>query len=139
MEKSELENRLLETAKLIPYYEYNHIEFVCANESSVTLRVNPTKEMLNPYQKLHGGLLYTLMDCTAGMTARIDMRRYVTQNANIHYLVPASCEPIVAVGNVVKRGVATCIIDVKVFSESKNHLLTSGTFTMFCIGKKSLS
>ena len=134
MNKEDIKKDLLRISDENPYYKYNHIEFVDILEDGVCLKVNLRNEMLNPYGIAHGGLVYTLMDCTAGLSARIDGRRYVTQAGSVNYLLPANSKSLVGIGKIIKRGNAISLIEVNVYSEDKAHHLAHGIFTMYCIG-----
>lgn len=60
-----------------PFMDYNHIEivFVEPERSQVRMEITPSGRNLNG--AVHGGLLYTMVDCVAGVTARADGRNSV--------------------------------------------------------------
>ena len=85
---------------------------------------------------IHGGVLYTISDSCAGITARADNRRYVTQCADFHYLSSGKAgERLTARSRVIKRGRSSCIVEVTTF-DAAGRQLTLGVFTMFCLGEK---
>ena len=65
-----------------PFMEENGIEIVSESAERTVLRVIPQKKHRNPYNMIHGGLLFTMIDCAAGITARADGNAYVTQCVN---------------------------------------------------------
>ena len=64
-----------------PFMSFNHIKIgvVESDHAEVWLDIQP--ESTNIYGVVHGGALFTMADCCAGLTARSDGREYVTQNA----------------------------------------------------------
>ena len=87
---------------------------------------------LNPRGMAHGGLICTLMDVCAGVTAIYahgETRNIVTQNCDIHYLRPAAGS-LRAVGRVLKAGRSTCVSQVELMGED-GQLCAQGSFTLF--------
>lgn len=68
------------------FMTYNGIEPIHAGENDSEVRVELKKEGMNLGGYAHGGLLATLTDCAAGMAARGDGRRYVTQSMNMNFI-----------------------------------------------------
>ncbi len=113
-----------------PFMEYNGIEIVSVSMEGSVLKANICENSENPYGMIHGGLIYTMMDCVAGITARADNQNYVTQNAYITYLSnvkEASC--IYAEGDVVRRGKNVTVVHTIVRTE-EGKLLADGTVSM---------
>ena len=73
-----------------PFMEYNNIEVVSVSTEKTVLIAHIKDTSLNPYGMIHGGLLYTMIDCAAGITARADGNPYVTQNSYVNYLSNAA-------------------------------------------------
>ncbi len=133
---NDLESFVGEITARNAYMNYSHLEMGLIEKDHTQVVVDLVDELLNPYGSVHGGLLFTMMDCCAGMTARTDMRKYVTLDGSIHYLRgTAGGARLMADGRVVKRGRTTVIVDVRITDEEEN-LLATGTVTMFCIGEK---
>ncbi len=124
-----------------PYIRYNGIVIDCIDPEESILHVDMRHELENPYGMAHGGMLFTLIDTTAGTTARADGRKYVTLNASVNYLRSGGAGRITATGHIVHRGRTTTVVDVRVTDED-GRLLTTGTVTMFCLdagGHSSMS
>jgi len=100
------------------------------NETSATAYIDISEKSLNLYGIIHGGLLFSLADNTAGMCAKYNNEPYVTLQANINYLEAISEGRITATANLIRRGGTTCVVDVDIVSET-NRLLAKGTFTMY--------
>ncbi len=116
----------------IPYLKHNGIVVDCIEKDHAVLYVEMRPELANPYGMAHGGLLFTLIDTTAGAAARTDGREYVTLNASVNYLRNTKSGRITADAHLVRRGKTATVVDVEVTDE-KGTLLTTGTVTMFCL------
>lgn len=88
-----------------------------------------TPELTNPYEMAHGGLLYTMSGCCAGITARTDGRKYVTLDADFHYQCNTTSGMLTAQSRVIRRGNHVCVLQVIVTDEAQ-RVVTEGTFTM---------
>ena len=116
-----------------PFMEYNGIEICSISMDHSVLKATITENSLNPFGMIHGGLLYTMMDCVAGITARADNNVYVTQNVYVNYLSNVKdAKVIYAEGTVVKRGKTLTIIHAIVRTED-GQILSDGTVDMFRI------
>lgn len=90
---------------------------------------------LNPRGVVHGGLLSTLLDVTAGTAAIVafDSPRWaVTQSADVHYLRPARGKRLTAEARAIKAGRSVAFVRAEVFDET-GSLVTVGSFEMFYI------
>lgn len=118
-----------------PYLRMNHIVVEHIRRDYVQLSVELCPELRNPYGMAHGGLLFTMSDCCAGINARTDGRRYVTQASDFHFLKNVPAGKLIAESYLIHRGGATCVLRVTVHLED-GTVLADGTFTMFCIDRK---
>lgn len=115
------------------FMNHNHIHLKDLEHDRVVTELTVTKESLNPYGIAHGGALYTMGDCSAGIAARSDGRRYVTLSSSFNFLRSGQLgDTIQAVGLVRHRGRTTCVVDVDV-TDSQGRLLSNGSYTFFCI------
>ena len=96
--------------------------------------VDLSPELTNYAGSAHGGLLFTMADYCASTTARTDGRKYVTLNAEAHYLKNAKSGRITAKSRLIRRGRTSVLVDVDVFSE-ENVLLFTSSITLFCLGE----
>ncbi len=114
-----------------PFMEYNGIEICSISLEHSVLKATISDSSKNPYGMVHGGLLYTMMDCSAGITARADNHNYVTQNVNVTYLGNVKDEDVIyAEGTVIKRGKTVTVIHTIARTEA-GKLLADGTVNMF--------
>lgn len=117
-----------------PYLKMNHIEVDEIRPDYVRLHVDLVPELCNPYGMAHGGLLFTLSDCCAGINARTDGRRYVTLDSDFHFMSNVTQGRITAESYVLRRGGRVCVLRTNTHDEN-GSVLTDGTFTMYCIDK----
>jgi acyl-CoA thioesterase len=81
---------------------------------------------------VHGGVFYTLADCTVVAAARSDDRRYVTLSSSFEYLRAAKEGPLTCVATAVKLGRTTSVFRAEI-SGADQRLLAVGTFTVYCV------
>ncbi len=116
-----------------PFMEYNGIEICSISLDHSVLKATITEHSKNPYGMIHGGLLYTLMDCAGGVTARADNHNYVTQSVYVNYMSNVKDQDTVyAEGTVVKRGKTVTVVHAIVRTED-GKLLAEATVNMFKI------
>ena len=111
---------------------YNHMELESADDSCVVMRLEIHETSKNPLGIVHGGAMYTMADCAAGIVINTDGRRHVTQGSSMHYLKNRTEGVIRAAGRVVHRGKTTSLVHVEITDEG-GVLLASGEFTFFCL------
>ena len=117
--------------KRIPFMDYNGIDIVSVSTEHSVLKATLTENSENPYGLIHGGLIYTMMDCTAGITARADGNAYVTQNSYVNFLSNVKGEKeIYSESDVIRRGKTMTIVHVIVRTES-GQILADGVVDMF--------
>ena len=104
------------------------------NEEFVKMSYEIKQEGLNPYDIVHGGVLFGLADTTSGVLAAIHNKKCVTTSATINYLSPAKKGKIYAVAKVLKEGKSIGYYIVDIYDEEDN-LLVSANFNMYFINK----
>ncbi len=117
-----------------PFMDHCGIEAVVSSPecSEVALTIRPDSR--NIHGVVHGGLLFTMADCVAGLTARADGRDYVTQSAHFNFIKNLPAGTIHAYGSAVSRGRTVVIVHVQLKDE-EGRLLADGNLDMFCIGQ----
>jgi acyl-CoA thioesterase len=88
--------------------------------------------VLNVYQTVHGGALYTLADTTAGVAAiSATGCACVTLNSSISFLSPVGnhAGKLTAKANVLRWGRRTAVCEVYIYDQDRN-LAVRGTFTI---------
>lgn len=119
-----------------PFMAYNHIELCQVSSKLSIVKVCLVPESKNLYGHVHGGLLYAMADCVAGVTARADGDEFVTQSAHINFLRNVQDGTIYAKAETVKRGRHMAVFHVTITDQNGN-LLCDGVVDMFCSKKKA--
>lgn len=119
-----------------PFMEYCRIGIcsVCTDGSS-EISVTLAPELLNLHGTIHGGLLYTLADCVAGISARSDGNDYITESAHINFLRSAKSGTVFASGEIVKRGGHMTVVRVTIYDEG-GRLLSDSSVTLVKMEKR---
>lgn len=115
-----------------PFMAYNHIQICQADSEKSVVKVELVPESKNLHGHVHGGLLYGMADCVAGLTARATGEDYVTQSAHINFLKNVKSGTIYAAAEAVKRGHHIAVFHVSITDE-KNSLLADGVVDMYRI------
>ncbi len=115
-----------------PFMQYNHIEIDSVTLDEAAMSLDIRKDSTNIYGFVHGGALFTMADCCAGLTARSDGRQYVTQNASVNFIHNVKSGHLTAHGKTISRGRHVCVVSVEITSET-GSLLFSSTFSMYCV------
>ncbi|MFV0557908.1 MAG: PaaI family thioesterase [Enterococcus sp.] len=112
------------------FIEHNGIiiETLENNEVRVSVELQETGE--NFYGMMHGGLIFSLADTTAGVFTRSLGINSVTLSANINYLKPITAGKAYGVPTLEHRGRTTVVVRVSVFNE-RHEQAAVGLFTMF--------
>lgn len=116
---------------------YNHVTLKEWSKDRGVVQLNVNEDNLNQHGITHGGVLFTMADCAAGIAALTDGRPYVTISSSFNFLRSSKVgENIEAVGTVRRRGRSTCYAEVEITSVTTGKLLATGTFTYFCVDEK---
>ena len=106
-----------------PFMAHNHICVVdIVPDGSGDYRaegaVDLVHESMNLNGMVHGGLICGLADCVAGLVARCDGGKYVTQSAHVNFIRNVRSGTVRAVGEVVRRGRRIVIVHVTVLDDA---------------------
>lgn len=111
----------------------NGISVVEVSEEKAVLKSEINDDFLNPYGYVHGGLLFTLADCAAGMLARTDGRKYVTQTSTANFVANVKDGTIIAKASFVSRKKRISVVHVEIYW--MDMLLADFTFNMYCVSQ----
>ena len=117
-----------------PFPKYCRMELSVLERDHVEITVDLIPELMNYAGAVHGGLMFTMADFCAATTARTDGRKYVTLDAEAHYLKNVKSGRITAKSRLIHRGCTSVLVDVDVLSEEEVLLFTS-RITLFCVGE----
>lgn len=113
------------------FTEYLGLEVVHYEDGYCKTRLKIKPEFLNPIGGLHGGLLFTIADTTAGAAAvHLDSESTITTvNGDIQYMRPAlDLDYLYAEATLIKDGKRMAFVDVHLLTED-NTLLAKSAFT----------
>ena len=105
-----------------------------ANNEFVKLSYKIKKDGLNPYDIVHGGVLFGLADTASGVLAAFHNKKCVTTNGSINYLSPAREGLIYAIAKSLKEGKKIGYYTVDIYDEN-NNLLATSIFNMYYLDK----
>lgn len=103
------------------------IEEVSAGFARVSLEIRP--EYTNPYNTMHGGILYTMGDMAGGTAAYSYGQPVVTVDSSFHFLhAGKNVTKLIGIGKELRNGKSISVIEVSIMDQDEN-LLCYGTFT----------
>lgn len=92
---------------------------------------------INPIGSVHGGVLFTIADITAGAAATSRGRYMTTMSSNMNFLRPAiNCKKLTGETREIKVGKQVCVYEVLITDETGREIAIA-TVTFHCIGKTS--
>lgn len=109
-----------------------NLEFVKVKDGISEVKMTIDKKVLNPYQIVHGGAIFTLADTAAGAAAISFNEAYVTMDSYINFMQPGVGKELIAKGKAAFKGDDTCIVDVTIINDQE-ELIAKAMFTMFKI------
>ena len=121
--------------RMVGFIQYCGGELLECSQTGVLMRIMIQPHHCNFYGKDHGGLISTIMDATAGLTASFagaDQRPAVTRSADIHYFLPVSGPVMTAKGHVIRAGKTMCLVYVDVMDVNET-ICATGSFEYFYV------
>lgn len=116
------------------FMEHNNIQLEYVDEKHASVSCKLTKDSLNPYGMMHGGLAFALADTSAGHLVHYHGGSYVTLDGSLNYISNRGEGKVFAKSTLIHQGGTTSVVEVHIVDES-DHLLCAGRFTMFKIKK----
>lgn len=109
------------------------VEEIRQGYARVVKTVQP--EDVNPLNIPHGGVYFTMADSACGSAMAAYGTMAVTVDASYHFLRSAKVgDTLTAEANEVKSGKTLCIMEVRIFDQTRT-LLGTGTFTFYRLDK----
>ncbi len=98
-------------------------------------RLKVTKTHMNPVDSVHGGVMFTLADTTAGSAASSYGMQVTTLDSTIHFLRPGlNTAYLYAEASEIKHGKRVSVYNVSVTDDS-GTLLATAVFTYASLGR----
>lgn len=109
------------------FINYNNMEII--NDDDIKVKVKITDKTLNPFNIVHGGLIFSIGDTVMGVKIRSLGRNAVTLNSSINFISPGVGKYLVATCKIIKNGKKTCVLEVTIKNEKDTLVaLMSGTY-----------
>lgn len=109
-----------------------NIHSIVGKDGNSQVKMTIDEKVLNPYQIVHGGAIFTLADTAAGAAAISYNEAYVTMDSYINFMNPGVGIELIASGKTEYKGPKTCVVEVAVKNEA-DKLIAKGIFTMYKI------
>lgn len=133
-----IREKLISTTMDNPVHKYIGLEILELKNGYGRARVKFSENICNPYGFVHGGILMTLVDATAGITACMSGNYVTTVNATINFLLPAiDTEYIYCECECLRSGKHLIVMDIRITDDGSN-VLDSGEYTYFITDEKVL-
>lgn len=100
------------------FLKHNDIIIEEVSDKTSTVKMDITKNSLNPYGIVHGGLIFSMGDTAMGVTVRCTGRDAVTLDASINYIKPGKGKYLMAKAEVVKIGKTTSLLKANIFNDN---------------------
>ena len=119
--------------KINGFIKYHNFKFIDFKDGECIIEA-PIEEIgMNPYNMVHGGLLFGLMDTCAGLHVLLETKREaVTTSSTINYIKACKGSKIIAKSRSIKTGKNIAVIEVNAYND-KDELVTTGIFNYFYI------
>ncbi len=112
------------------FLEHNNIEIIEVSNTTSTVKLNITQNSYNPFNIVHGGLIFSIGDTVMGVTCRANERKAVTLDANINFLKQATGKYLLAKSEMIKSGKTTATLRANIYND-QNELVAIMTSTYF--------
>lgn len=120
-----MENRQ-EAKEYFSFHNWPGLEMIHCEPGCVELRMPMLKGYLNRGGRLHGGMLYTLADMTAGTAVMSYGHRTTTVSGSMDYLRPGiGVEYLCSRGRVVKHGSTLSVVEVELLDQNRTLIATA--------------
>lgn len=92
---------------------------------------------INPIGSVHGGVLFTIADITAGAAATSRGRYMTTMSSNMNFLRPAiNCKKLYGETREIKLGKQVCVYEVTITDDAGREIAIA-TVTFHCVSRTS--
>lgn len=107
------------------FINYNNMEVI----EDGKIKVDICDKTLNPFNIVHGGLIFSMGDTVMGLMIKNTGRNAVTISSSINFISPGVGKYLVAQASVVKNGMHTCVMEAKIVNDKCILVATmSGTY-----------
>lgn len=115
---------------------HSNVKGIALNDEHAKVRGEINTDSMNAMGGIHGGYLFLMGDCAAGLLARSTGHVFVTLNSNFRYLRDGrEAKALIAESSLVKRGKTVTVVRTVISIEETQKVLAEGEFTFFCVDK----
>lgn len=113
------------------YAKFLQLELIELKEGYAIGKIPFKSNVANPYQSMHGGVLYSLADIVAGCAACAFGSNVTTINGNLSYVRPAlNTQYVTCEAKVIKQGKQVAFYQVDLFNDD-HEVVASGNFQFY--------
>lgn len=113
------------------FHRWPGLELLHREDGYVELKLPAIEGYLNRGGRLHGGMLYTLADMTAGTAVMTYGHNTTTVSGSIDYLRPGvNVECLYSKGRVIKHGSTLSVVEVSI-TDQNDTLIATAHMTFF--------
>lgn len=110
------------------FINYNNMDII-NEDNDIKVKVMITNKALNPFNIVHGGLIFSIGDTAMGVKCRSLGRNAVTLNASINFISPGTGKYLIATSKIIKNGSRTCVLECEIKNdEDKLVAIMNGTY-----------
>ncbi len=113
------------------FINYNKMDII-NDDNNIKVKVMITEEALNPFNIVHGGLIFSIGDTAMGVKCRSLGRDAFTLNSSINFISPGTGKYLIATSRIIKNGSKTCVLDCEIKND-KNKLVATMSGTYFYV------
>lgn len=114
------------------FIKHNNINIIKVTKEECIAEAIINENSLNPYNIIHGGLIFSLGDTVTGYHAKLFNGKSLTLDAQIDFLRHGKSEKIIAKSKMIKCGKSTIILTANIY-DLKNTLIAIMKTTYFFI------
>lgn len=109
------------------FINYNNMEII--NDGDIKVKVKITGETLNPFNIVHGGLIFSIGDTAMGVKIKSLGKNAVTLNSSINFISPGVGKYLIATCKIIKDGKKTCVLQATIKNDLDKLVATmNGTY-----------
>ena len=128
------ENIIENFDKVEGFIKHNNMHIESIEDNKVILYAKVNKKSLNPFDIVHGGLIFGLADTAMGTLCILNGRKGVTIDTNISYLRPCKVNIIRCIATPIKEGLTIGVYKAEIYN-SNNELAAVITANFMYINK----
>lgn len=126
--EEEKRDKLIRDIANLEYHKFINVVIEKVDEGKSELRLSPSKNTLNFYGFIHGGIYYSVLDLAAfiACVSKLNEEQVpVTSNINVSVMKAVSSGDLRIEAKILKLGKKTCFLESKAFDKDGDLVATS--------------